>query len=238
MKPNHFLPRIDKDALNALPLARFHGEVVIVREPAAVREAVEYLGRQTVLGVDTETRPSFTRGEHHPTALVQIATHQRCYLFQLKYVEFTPDLAALFANPSICKVGLAFKDDLRGLQRQRMFEPANCVDLQQMVLRYGILDLGLQKMFAIVFGRKISKSQQLTNWETPVLTEEQAYYAATDAWATLLVYEELMQTRPLPRKTYMALREADLQRQLEHQQQVLAERQAAVGNTRKTKKEQ
>lgn len=231
MKKNHFLHRIEKEEVNKLPLARFYGEVIIVRDAVGQKEALEYLAQQKVLGVDTETRPSFTRGEHHPTALVQIATQQRCYLFQLKFVDFTEEMAALFANPDICKVGLAFKEDLRGLQRKCPFEPAACVDLQQIVLRYGILDLGLQKIFAIVFGRKISKAQQLTNWETSVLTDEQAYYAATDAWATLLIYKELMQTRPLPERVYTALREADLQRQFEHQQQVMAERLAAAEGT-------
>lgn len=230
MKKNQFLHRINKDAVNSLPLARFHGEVIVVRDKEAAIKALDYLNRQTVVGVDTETKPSFVRGEHHPTALVQIATIERCYLFQLKFVAFDAAMAALFANPDICKVGLAFRDDLRGLQRLCPFRPANCVDLQQIVLKYGILDLGLQKMFAIVFGYKISKSQQLTNWEVSVLTDEQAYYAATDAWATLLIYKELLQTSPLPKKVYMALRDADLQRQLEHQQQVMAERMAAADN--------
>ena len=136
-------------------------------------------------------------------------------------------LAALFANPDIRKVGLAFKDDINGLRRRQDFRPANCVDLQSIVGRYGILDLGLQKIFAICFGQKISKAQQLTNWENSHLTAEQAQYASTDAWATLLIYKELMRTQPLKKKEADALHLQDLERQQLHQQQVLAARQQA-----------
>ena len=158
-------------------------------------------------------------GQHYPTALVQIATEQRCYLFQLKHIGFPQELADFFANAEICKVGLAFRDDLRGLQHLRDFEPAGCVDIQQIVLQYGILDLGLQKIFAIVFGKKISKSQQLTNWENAVLTDEQARYASTDAWATLLIYNELQRTKPLPKRVYMRLKEEDHLLQLKKQEE-------------------
>ena len=135
-------------------------------------------------------------------------------------------LADLFANPAIRKVGLAFKDDINGLRRRRDFKPANCVDLQSIAGRYGIMDLGLQKMFAICFGRKISKAQQLTNWENSVLTPEQARYASTDAWATLLIYKDLINTKTLSRKETEALRRADIEAQIAHQQEVMAAREA------------
>ena len=228
MKPNRFEHKISKELIQWLPLARFEGEVVIIDEPGKVAEAIRYLQRQTVLGVDTEARPSFQRGVHYPTALVQISTEERCYLFRLTHVGMPQELADIFANPSICKVGLAFRDDLNGLRRRRNFKPANCIDLQSIVGRYGILDLGLQKIFAICFGRKISKTQQLTNWENSHLTDEQARYASTDAWATLLIYKELMATEPLPPKEAEALHAAELERQYLHQQEVLAARQNNV----------
>lgn len=227
----HFQPRITKEEVNELPIASFKGEVIIVNTHSAADDAISYLEQQTIVGVDTETRPTFNKGEHHPTALLQIATLERCYLFQLLQVGFTPKMAELFANPDIKKVGLAFKDDLIGLKRLRPFNPANCVDLQRIVLSYGILDLGLQKMFAIVFHWKISKVQQLTNWETVALTAEQASYAATDAWATLLIYLQLQKTQKLPRKEYLALRQADLEQQRQHQQEVIEQRRAAKEHT-------
>lgn len=231
MKPNSYIHRISKDLVQWMPVARFEGEVIIVDTPQKVHEAVAYLNRQQVLGVDTEARPSFTRGVHYPTALVQIATEQRCYLFRLTHIGMPQELADVFANPNICKVGLAFKDDINGLRRRRDFEPANCIDLQSIVGQYGILDLGLQKMFAICFGRKISKAQQLTNWENDILTPEQAQYASTDAWATLLIYKDLQNTNPLPRKVAEALHRADIEAQIAHQQEVMAAREAELQHT-------
>ena len=207
-----------------MPVVAFEGEVIVVDREEQVDEAVAYLSRQRVLGVDTEARPSFQRGIHYPTALVQIATHERCYLFRLTHVGMPQALADIFANPSICKVGLAFKDDINGLRRRRNFTPANCVDVQSMVARYGILDLGLQKIFAICFGKKISKSQQLTNWENSHLTPEQARYASTDAWATLLIYEDLLAHEPLEAGEVEALKRQDKERMIEHQQEVQDQR--------------
>ena len=188
--------------------------------------AIEYLSQHTILGVDTEARPSFKRGVHYPTALVQVATLERCYLFRLTHVGLPQELADIFANPNICKVGLAFKDDLTGLKRRRSFKPTNCIDLQTIVCKYGIMELGLQKIFAIIFGKKISKSQQLTNWENSYLTPEQARYASTDAWATLKIYLELQKTKPLSRKDVEALKQAEKEAQILRQQQALALKQS------------
>ena len=225
LKENSYIHHYSKDLIQWLPLAAFGGEVIVVDTPEKVEEAVAYLSKQPAVGVDTESRPSFTRGVHYPTALLQIATEERCYLFRLTHVGMPQALADLFANPKITKVGLAFKDDIAGLRRRRDFKPANCIDLQTIVPKYGILDMGLQKIFAICFGRKISKAQQLTNWENSHLTPDQARYASTDAWATLLIYKDLMQTRPLPKAQVDALRQADREAQIAHQQAILAERQ-------------
>lgn len=224
LKPNSYAHRISKEDLQRMPLVQFDGEVIVVDEPAKVADAVEYLSRQSVLGVDTEARPSFTKGVHYPTALVQIATEERCYLFRLTHVGMPQELTAIFSNNGICKVGLAFRDDLNGLRRRRNFSPANCIDVQSIMWKYGILELGLQKAFGIIYGQRISKSQQLTNWENNHLTPEQARYASTDAWATLLIYKDLVQTQPLKKAEAEALRRADLEAQQQHQQEVLAQR--------------
>ncbi|MBR2167460.1 MAG: 3'-5' exonuclease domain-containing protein 2 [Paludibacteraceae bacterium] len=227
MKPNRFAHKIAKDLIQWLPVIRFDGEVYIIDKEEKIEEAIAYLRAQKILGVDTESRPSFKRGVHYPTALVQIATDERCYLFRLSHIGMPQELADIFADNAICKVGLAFKDDINGLRRLRNFKPANCVDLQSIAGRWGILDLGLQKMYAICFGRKISKSQQLTNWENAQLTPEQARYASTDAWATLRIYKELMATEPLPEEEARALKQAELEKQLQHQQEILAAREQA-----------
>lgn len=207
-----------------MPVAAFEGEVIVVDREEQVEEAVNYLRTQQVIGVDTEARPSFQRGIHYPTALVQIASHERCYLFRLTHVGMPQALADLFADEKIRKVGLAFRDDINGLRRRRNFMPANCVDVQSLAAQYGILELGLQKMFAICFGKKISKTQQLTNWENSHLTPEQARYASTDAWATLLIYEDMMRHEPLDPKEVEALKKAEKERMIEHQQQVQDQR--------------
>ena len=217
-------PHISKDLLQWMPLAAFEGEVVVVDQPEQVAEAVAYLRTQPIVGVDTEARPSFQRGIHYPTALVQIASHERCYLFRLTHIGMPQELADFFADEQICKVGLAFKDDINGLRRRRNFTPANCIDIQKMVPQYGILDLGLQKLFAICFGKKISKTQQLTNWENSHLTPEQARYASTDAWATLLIYEDLLQHERLAPEEVSELQRAEKERMIEHQQEVQDQR--------------
>lgn len=224
MKRCTYIHHITKEQVNLLPLAQFEGEVFIIDRPEQVDDAVAYLNRQSVIGVDTESRPSFTRGVHYPTALVQIASRERCYLFRLTHVGMPESLAAIFANPAICKVGLAFKDDLNGLKRRRQFVPRNCIDLQSIVGKYGILDLGLQKIFAICFNKKISKAQQLTNWENSHLTLDQARYASTDAWATLLIYQDLMEHEQLPKKEAERLHLEELARQQQHQQDIINER--------------
>lgn len=232
--PRRFANRITKEEVNALPVVGFEGEVVVIDRPEQVAEAVSYLKSQKVIGVDTEARPSFTRGVHYPTALVQIASRERCYLFRLTHVGMPEELCGIFADSNICKVGLAFRDDLNGLRRRRQFVPRNCVDLQSLVGRWGIQDLGLQKIFAICFGKKISKAQQLTNWENSHLTPEQARYASTDAWATLEIYLLLQHTPPLPKEEAEALHRAELERMQQHQQEVLAARQQALANAEQT----
>ena len=228
LQPNTFPPHIDKAAIQELPLTHFEGEVIVIDHPSQVAEAAQYLNQFTVLGVDTEARPSFKRGVHYPTALVQISTQERCYLFRLTHVGLPVEIAQILANPAICKVGLAFKDDINGLRRRRDFKPANCIDLQSIVCKYGIMDLGLQKIFAIIFGKKISKSQQLTNWENSHLTPEQARYASTDAWATLLIYLVLQQTKPLSKKQVEALKQAEKEAQYQRQQEALARKAQAA----------
>lgn len=221
---NHYSHRISKEEIQKLPIQAFEGQVIVIDQPDQVAEAVAYLCKQRVVGVDTESRPSFQRGTHYPTALVQIADRKRCYLFRLTHIGMPQELADFFANPDICKVGLAFRDDINGLRRRRNFTPANCVDLQQMVMQYGIMELGLQKIYAICFGRKISKTQQLTNWENTHLTQEQARYASTDAWATLHIYQDLLAHEPLSAAEVETLKREEKERMIEHQQQIQDQR--------------
>jgi ribonuclease D len=234
-----FPPHIEKSIIPTLPVAYFEGDVIMVDKPEMVAEAAAYLRKHDVIGVDTESRPSFKRGVHYPTALVQIATLERCYLFRLTHVGMPVEIAEIFADPTICKVGLAFKDDITGLRRRREFKPANCVDLQAIVCRYGIMDMGLQKIFAIIFGKKISKSQQLTNWENSYLTPEQARYASTDAWATLSIYLALQKVKPLSKRAVESLKRAEREAQIQRQLLAIAKKQQEQENEKpETKNEE
>ncbi len=195
-----FKPKITKEEVNQLPLKSFTGEITVVDKLEAIPHAIEKLRKAKVVGIDTETKPSFARGTSHKVSLVQISTIDHCFLFRLNKIDFPAELADFLADEDVKKIGLALRDDFNGLIRQRDFKPSNFIDLQTIVKSYGILELGLQKIFAIIFKGKISKSQRLTNWENAELTESQQIYAATDAWASLLIYLELKKNKKITKK--------------------------------------
>lgn len=190
-------PKISKEEVNELPIVIFEGEVKVIDHDDKVSEAIQMLRQHNMVGIDTETRPSFKKGLLHKVSLLQISTEDICFLFRLNKIVFPKELGAFLSDKSVKKIGLALKDDFNGLNKHLRFKPENIVDLQSIVKSYGILELGLQKIFAIVFNQKISKSQRLTNWESPELTEQQQRYAATDAWAALMIYKQLMQEKKL-----------------------------------------
>ena len=180
-----------KQYISTLPKAEFQGKIVIIHSQREVQAAVEFLKKQTIVGVDTETRPSFRRGLTYQVALLQISTLDICFLFRLNMIGLPAELVQLLESPEILKIGLSLKDDISLLKRRAQFKPQGFIDLQDFVKTMGIEDMSLQKLYANVFGEKISKSAQLTNWENTVLTESQKKYAATDAYATLRIYLEL-----------------------------------------------
>lgn len=180
-----------KQYISTLPKAEFQGKIVIIHSQREVKAAVDFLRKQTIVGVDTETRPSFRRGLTYQVALLQISTLDICFLFRLNMIGLPSELAQFLETPEILKIGLSLKDDISLLKRRAQFKPQGFIDLQDFVKTMGIEDMSLQKLYANVFGEKISKSAQLTNWENTVLTESQKKYAATDAYTTLRIYLEL-----------------------------------------------
>ena len=203
-----FTPKISKEEVNEMPVEAFEGEVIVVDDESKVAAAMQYLREQKMVGIDTETRPSFTKGTRYKVALVQISTLDRCYLFRLNKMDYPKELFDFLADSSIKKIGLSLRDDLIGLSRYHRFHPRNFIDLQSIAQDYGILELSLQKMYAIVFGKKISKSQRLTNWECDELTVLQQVYAATDAWACLRMYQQLMnETKLTPKQITLLIAE-------------------------------
>ena len=180
---------ISKAEIAQLPKVLFEGRIFVVYTEAETEKAVEYLKTQQIVGVDTETRPSFKRGMTHKVALLQIATTDTCFLFRLNRIGM-PESLQNFLMSDVLKIGLSLKDDFMMLRRRKDVhaEEGNWIELQDYVGRFGIEDRSLQKIYANLFGQKISKSQRLSNWEAETLTESQMRYAATDAWACVEIY--------------------------------------------------
>ena len=186
-----FRANIEKSEVAQMPNTLFSGRIITIDSPDDAEKAVLALSRESIVGIDTETRPSFRKGVHYNVSLLQISTLETCFLFRLNRIGIPNPLIELLENNGITKVGLSLHDDYQALNKRKRFTPANFLDLQKYVTRFGIEEKGLQKMYAIVFGERISKSQQLTNWDADVLTDKQKLYAATDAWACLRIYHHL-----------------------------------------------
>lgn len=182
---------IAKADIAQMPSELFGGRIIVVHSVGDVEKAVNYLRDYPILGIDTETRPSFAKGKTYGVALLQISTEDTCFLFRLNYIGMPQALVDLLQNNSQLKVGLSLRDDIQNLQRKHKFEPRGFLDLQTYVKEMGIEAQSLQKIYALLFGKKISKSQRLTNWEADVLTDRQKGYAATDAWACVRMYNYL-----------------------------------------------
>lgn len=183
--------QFDKKAITSLPQVTFPGRIITINTAGEARKAVNYLLDSDILGVDTETKPSFHRGDNHKVALLQVSSRDTCFLFRLNLTGITPDIKRLLEDRSVKKIGLSWHDDLHMLQARGKFTPGLFIDLQDMTASLGIKDLSLQKLYANIFHEKISKRQRLSNWEAPTLTDKQKQYAAIDAWSCIMLYEEM-----------------------------------------------
>lgn len=186
---------IDKRLIEQMPPVLFEGRIFTINTVEEANKAVKYLKTFPMIGLDTETRPSFQRGAGYKVGLLQLSTLDTCFLFRLNRIGIPDSLKQLLASRKQIKVGLSMKDDIRALNGRREFKFGRYVELQTRVREVGVLDMSLQKIYANLFGHKISKSKRLTNWEAPILTEAQKRYAATDAWACLQIYNLLEELR-------------------------------------------
>lgn len=182
---------IEKSEISTMPTVAFDGRIITIDTPAETDKAIKALMGEKIIGIDTETRPAFRKGVHYNVSLIQLSTADTCFLIRLNRVGIPDSLVELLENKEIAKVGVSLHDDYQALCKRRKFKAEGFIDLQNYVKEFGIEEMSLQKIFAIVFGERISKSQQLTNWENDVLTDKQKIYAATDAWACLKIYNEL-----------------------------------------------
>ena len=184
--------KFDKTLIGSLPQVVFEGRIVVILSEHEAEQAVRYLLSQPILGVDTETRPSFTRGKMNQVALLQVSSHDVCFLFRLNLLGLSPSVKQLLEDVNVPKIGLSLRDDLMMLRKLGDFTPGSFIDLQDHVSEIGVEDMSLQKLYANFFGQRISKRERLTNWEADVLKDKQKLYAATDAWACIVLYEELI----------------------------------------------
>lgn len=188
---NNELIHISKEDIANLEKDSFNGKIVIIISKEEAKKAITYLSTQKIVGIDTESKPMFKKGGKNKIALLQISTKDICFLFRLNIIGITDEIKSFFENKNISKVGLSLKDDFLMLHKAAAFEPKNFIDIQTIIEDYGIGDKSLQKIYAILFGKKISKSQRLSNWEADSLSDAQKRYAATDAWAVLRIFEKL-----------------------------------------------
>lgn len=187
--------KFDKKSIAQLPTVTFPGKTVVVMSESEAEKAVHFLLSQDILGVDTETRPSFKKGESHMVSLLQVSTNDVCFLFRLNHIGITPAILRLLENKVVPMVGLSLHDDMLSLHKRVAFTPGFFIDLQDLVGELGIEDLSLQKLYANLFHQKISKRQRLTNWDSDVLNDKQKAYAALDAWACINLYKEILRLK-------------------------------------------
>ena len=187
-----FIESISNEDVTALPAVQYEGEIVVVDTPQTLSEACDHLAQQSIIGFDTETRPSFTAGVVNKVALLQLYGGGKCFLIRLNKVQMSKSLTDILHNPNILKIGAAVKNDILGLNKLRHFTAGGFIDLQDIVEKYNIKDKSLRKISGIVLGKKVSKAQRLSNWEAKLLTPQQQIYAASDAWVCVEIYKALL----------------------------------------------
>lgn len=189
-----FREEISVEEVAGLELIQFEGPISLVSSKESFDRVLEELKKQPVLGFDTETRPSFKKGVVYPTSLIQLASPDRAWLLRVSRMGYPKGLLDLLSDEKVIKVGSGLNDDIRRMKADFAFEPKGFLDLQTYVEAFRIGEKGLKKMSAIVLGKRISKSQQVSNWDADHLTEPQLRYAATDAWICLEIYNKLRNT--------------------------------------------
>lgn len=196
-----FIITISKEQLGKLPSAHFNGKIKLIDKPEDVAEAVRALRKAPLIGFDTETRPSFHKGQLHSVALLQLSTENCCYLFRINILGLQSELKSILEDENVKKIGLSTHDDFHNLNRVEPIEPSGFIELQDYVAQFHIKDRSLSKIYGILFKERISKGQRLTNWEAPELSEYQQSYAALDAYACLRIYDYLMSGQFIPEES-------------------------------------
>ncbi|MCG8531090.1 MAG: 3'-5' exonuclease domain-containing protein 2 [Desulfovibrionales bacterium] len=186
--PEQYKRKITKEEINALPLRRYDGNISIVRTESELRAVVDRMQKETLLGFDTETRPTFRKGKINLPSLVQLACSDVVYLIQLNWIPFCEPLISLFTDGTIAKTGVAVRDDIKDLQKLSPFKDKGVIDLGEVARSIGLETHGLRNLAANLLGFRISKGAQCSNWANKELTHQQIVYAATDAWVSRMIH--------------------------------------------------
>jgi ribonuclease D len=190
-----FQTTITKDEIRLLPKKTFEGRIIIIDTFNAFKKFIPVIKQEKLWGFDTETRPSFKKGTFNKPALIQFASDAYAFLFRLNHIGLPAELADVIEDPEISKIGVALHEDLKDLGMLRKIKPAGFTDLQKYAGQFGIESKGLNKLTAIILKFRISKSQQVTDWERRDLSPQQLSYAATDAWVCYRIYKELQRIK-------------------------------------------
>ena len=180
---------ITKAEINELPMRQYEGKIILCKTPEEAEAAAEKLQKETLLGFDTETRPAFRKGERYDPSLLQLGTENEVYLIQIQQTGLVPGLLEILSARHITKAGVAIDRDIEELQAMSYFMPDGFVELADLARTAQIKNLGLRGMTAILFGFRISKREQVSNWAREDLTESQQRYAATDAWLGYKIFK-------------------------------------------------
>lgn len=188
---NNLTINITKEEVNDLPLHRYDGPIKVIAKQEDLPGALEVIEKESHVGFDTETRPSFSKGESYPTALLQLACRDHVFLFQLSWLQNLDPLFSILEDPDLVKAGVAIRDDIRKLQDLQPFAADGFLEISEFSQRAGIVNTGLRSLAAHYLGIRVSKGAQLTNWNRKRLSKSQLIYAATDAWVSRLLYDRM-----------------------------------------------
>lgn len=184
-----FHQRMTREEINDCPIRKYEGPVHVIRSKSDMADAVHELEKETILGFDTETRPAFRKGQSFPPSILQLASEDSVFIFQLRRLRFPEPLRKILADPAIIKSGVSLDYDVQELKKLTNFQPAGFIDLGKLAKKIGIKNHGLRGLAAVMLGFRISKGAQVSNWSQDSLTRSQIRYAATDAWVGRILYQ-------------------------------------------------
>ena len=171
-----------REEIARLAIREYEGTIRLVASAQDLERAIQVIRGEQVVGLDTETKPTFRKGQFYLPCLVQIATASVVYLFQLKRMEFSGTLVEVLENPALIKAGIGLANDFSKLKRVFPFEPQNIIDLSLVAQQHGIQQSGVRNLAGQLLGFRVTKRSATSNWARPRLTPKQIVYAATDAW--------------------------------------------------------